>query len=74
MSTGLVSGAGIVAVVAIVVGVIGLVYGLLRHHRKLLAQRTAERARAAAQVAQHAVATAAQHLPTPAPSTARTSS
>jgi hypothetical protein len=40
--------AGTVGVVAVVVGAIGLAYGLTRHHRQSLARRAAERANQAA--------------------------
>lgn len=39
VSSGLAGGVGLVAVSAVVVGVVGLVFGLLRHHRKSQAER-----------------------------------
>jgi len=42
VSSGLAGGFGLVAVSAVVVGVVGLVFGLLRHHRKSLASRAVE--------------------------------
>ncbi|HEX4724508.1 MAG TPA: hypothetical protein VH333_18455 [Pseudonocardiaceae bacterium] len=37
--------AGTVGVVAVLLGAIGLVYGLTRHHRQAVARRAAERTR-----------------------------
>ena len=48
VSSGLAGGVGLVAVSAVVVGVVGLVFGLLRHHRKAAAERAAGQAVATA--------------------------